>query len=70
MGDIEKVLVKTYEGTKESALEVLQALNVKDDFYHFNVTTGDLIIHKMGLRLRKGDCYHSSLPPEKFEAIG
>lgn len=55
MGNLIKV--ETYDGTLEGAKLALKNLNVQDDFYHFNIRTGNLVLIRCGIVLRPGDSY-------------
>lgn len=70
MGDLVRVKIETYDGTLESAKAVLDNLNIPDDYYHFNIRSGRLVLIKFGLILRPGDCYQYRLPEQPIEAIG
>jgi hypothetical protein len=68
MGDLIKV--QTYDGSHASALQALIDLKIEDDYYHYDLRTGKLVLIKFGLVLRPGDCYQYRLPPQPIEAIG
>ena len=70
MTDIEIVTVNTYDGTMESLELMVKLLNLKPEDYHFNIITKCFFDHKHGLMLQPGDCYHSKIHPQKFNAIG
>jgi len=68
--EIERVRVKTYDGSVESAKEVLKDLNVESNDYHYDIHNGLLILHSKGYVLQEGDSYHCKIPNEEFKAIG
>ena len=71
MGDVEVQIfkVETYDGTLESAKAVLDNMKIADDFYHFNIRSGHLVLIKFGLVLKPGDSYQYKLPPQPFKTI-
>ncbi len=70
MNDVERVLVNTYDGSMESLELMVDLLDLESHEYHFDIKTKRMYIQKIGLILKPGDCYHTKMNPEKFEAIG
>lgn len=68
--EIEVVTVNTYDGTMQSLELMVNLLELKSQDYHFDIATKRIHIHKIGLILQPGDCYHNKRKPQKFEAIG
>ena len=67
---IEVVTVNTYDGTMESLEVMVIVLELESQDYHFDIETKRMYIHKIGLILQPGDCYHGKPKPMKFECVG
>jgi len=66
---LDKYQAKVYDGTLESARELIDNLLVKND-YKFDLRTKELVLFTRGILYRPGDTYTYLLPNPKFEAIG
>lgn len=68
MNDIELVQTKEYDGTLRSLEEMVHSLKLKDDFHHYNLSTGEVKLSN-GLCLKPGDSYQIKIH-DKVEVIG
>lgn len=69
MGDLEKVRVVEYKGDMSSLEDLITNLKLDPHDCRFNIITKEIYLHRLGLKLRPGDCYHLPIEPERFEAI-
>jgi len=65
---IEKYIVKEYDGTMESAQDLVNDMKLENHEYFLDVRTRSIYIHSLGMRFQPGDNYKVRLLPE-FAAI-
>ncbi len=66
---MEKWKMQTYDGSLESAKELVKNLLLKPFDYYYDVETGQITIPSRGIVYKEGASYTYRIP-ENFEVIG